>query len=143
MSDLKSLASDLLRLHHTDETLVLPTVWDVWSARAVVDAGFPALTIGSHPLADSRGQQDGEGMTLDDALDGIRRICSAVRVPVSADVESGYDTRFIQEQVGHEYASTTGIYQFTSDEFRRSTLRAALDRTMNQALSPDDRSGPS
>lgn len=92
MSDLKSLASDLLRLHHTDETLVLPTVWDVWSARAVVDAGFPALTIGSHPLADSRGQQDGEGMTLDDALDGIRRICSAVRVPVSADVESGYDT---------------------------------------------------
>ena len=51
-----------------------------------------AMTIGSHPLADSRGQQDGEGMTLDDALDGIRRICSAVRVPVSADVESGYDT---------------------------------------------------
>jgi hypothetical protein len=45
--------------------------------------------------------------------------------------------------MGHEYASTTGIYQFTSDEFRRSTLRAALDRTMNQALSPDDRSGPS
>lgn len=92
MSDLRDKASELLRLHHTGETLVLPTVWDAWSARAVVDAGFSALSIGSHPLADSRGQQDGEHMTLDDALDGIRRICSAVAVPVSADVESGYDT---------------------------------------------------
>ena len=71
---------------------MLPTVWDAWSARAVVDAGFEALTIGSHPLADSRGQADNEGMTLDDALDGIRHITAAVDVPVSADVESGYDT---------------------------------------------------
>lgn len=92
MSDATSRASELLQLHHTGNMLVMPTVWDAWSARAVVDAGFPALSIGSHPLADSRGQQDGEAMTLDDALDGIRRICAAAAVPVSADVESGYDT---------------------------------------------------
>lgn len=90
MSDVKAKAAELLRLHHTGETLVLPTVWDAWSARAAVDAGFHALTIGSHPLADSRGQEDGEGMTLDDAIDGIARICASVDVPVSADVESGY-----------------------------------------------------
>lgn len=90
MPDLAARAQQLLDLHHTGTTLVLPTVWDAWSARAVVDAGFPALTIGSHPLADSRGQQDNEGMTLDDAVDGIRRVTSAVDVPVSADVESGY-----------------------------------------------------
>ena len=71
---------------------MLPTVWDAWSANAVVAAGFPALTIGSHPLADSRGQGDNEAMSLDDALDGIRRITAAVDVPVSADMESGYDT---------------------------------------------------
>src|SRR5690606_1327220 len=70
----------------------LPTVWDAWSAKAVVAAGFPALTIGSHPLADSRGQGDNEAMSLDDALDGIRRITASVDVPVSADMESGYDT---------------------------------------------------
>ncbi|WBQ03470.1 isocitrate lyase/PEP mutase family protein [Kribbella sp. CA-293567] len=92
MTDLAAKASELLRLHHTGSTLVLPTVWDAWSARAVVAAGFPALSIGSHPLADSRGQADNEGMTLDDALDGIRRITAAVDVPVTADVESGYDT---------------------------------------------------
>lgn len=92
MTDLAARATELLRLHHTGDTLVLPTVWDAWSARAVVDAGFPALSIGSHPLADARGQQDNEGMTLDDALDGIRRVTRAVDVPVTADVESGYDT---------------------------------------------------
>lgn len=31
-------------------------------------------------------------MTLADALDGVRRITGSVDVPVTADVESGYDT---------------------------------------------------
>ncbi|QYJ03305.1 isocitrate lyase/phosphoenolpyruvate mutase family protein [Nocardioides panacisoli] len=92
MSDVATRAHELLRLHHTGETLVLPTVWDAWSAEAVVAAGFPALSVGSHPLADARGQQDNEGMTLADALDGVRRITGAVDVPVTADMESGYDT---------------------------------------------------
>ncbi|MGO1166992.1 MAG: isocitrate lyase/PEP mutase family protein [Janibacter sp.] len=90
MSDVQHKASELLRLHRTGHTLVLPTVWDAWSAGATADAGFAALSIGSHPLANSRGQGDGEDMSLEDALDGIRRICAAVDVPVSADVESGY-----------------------------------------------------
>lgn len=92
MADLSTRAQQLLDLHHSGTTLVLPTVWDAWSANAVVAAGFPALTIGSHPLADSRGQGDAGAMSLDDALDGIRRITASVDVPVSADMESGYDT---------------------------------------------------
>ncbi len=92
MADLAARAQQLLDLHHSGTTLVLPTVWDAWSANAVVAAGFPALTVGSHPLATSRGQGDNEAMSLDDALDGIRRITDAVDVPVSADMESGYDT---------------------------------------------------
>lgn len=92
MPDLATRAQRLLDLHHSGTTLVLPTVWDAWSAQAVVATGFPALTIGSHPLAESRGQGDHEAMSLDDALEGIRRITAAVDVPVSADMESGYDT---------------------------------------------------
>jgi len=89
--DTATRATTLLDLHHTGSTLVLPNVWDAWSARAVAEAGFAALSIGSHPLADSRGQGDSEDMSLDDALDGVRRICSAVPdVPVTADMESGY-----------------------------------------------------
>ncbi|WP_322919981.1 isocitrate lyase/PEP mutase family protein [Nocardioides renjunii] len=89
--DTATRATTLLELHHTGTTLVLPNVWDAWSARSVADAGFTALSIGSHPLADSRGQGDNEDMSIDDALDGVRRICSAVPdVPVTADMEAGY-----------------------------------------------------
>jgi 2-methylisocitrate lyase-like PEP mutase family enzyme len=91
--DLATRARTLLDLHQTGRTLVLPTVWDAWSAKVVTEAGFPALSIGSHPLADSRGQGDKEEMSLDDALDGVRRICAAAPDrPVTADLESGYDT---------------------------------------------------
>jgi len=90
-TDAAALARTLLDLHHTGRTLVLPNVWDAWSARTVARAGFAALSIGSHPLADSRGQGDKEDMSLDDALDGVRRICAAVPdLPVTADLESGY-----------------------------------------------------
>ena len=40
----------------------------------------------------------------------------------------------MQYQMGHEHASTTGIYQFVSDDFRNTTLRSALGRTMGEAL---------
>jgi site-specific recombinase XerD len=49
-------------------------------------------------------------------------------------LEAGWDPRFVQHQMGHEYASTTSIYQFVSDDFRSTTLRASLERTMDQAL---------
>src|SRR5699024_9253976 len=85
-------AFTLLQGHHQDEPLVLPTVWDAWSDRAMVDVGFNALSIGSHPLDDSLGRADGGAMTREQAPEGIFRITSAVNVPVTADLESGYDT---------------------------------------------------
>ena len=92
MSDqvLKQRAEALLALHQPGNPVVLPTVWDAWSARLAVDAGFAALTVGSHPLADSVGKADQEGMTFDDVLTRVKQITAAVDVPVSVDIESGY-----------------------------------------------------
>lgn len=85
-------ADRLLSLHTTGRPLVLPTVWDPWSAEAVVAAGFEAITVGSHPLADALGRPDGEDLSLAEALEVVGRITRAVDVPVSADLESGYAT---------------------------------------------------
>jgi 2-methylisocitrate lyase-like PEP mutase family enzyme len=92
MSDqvLKDRAEALLALHQPGNPVVLPTVWDAWSARLAVDAGFVALTVGSHPLADSVGKADQEGMTFDDVVARVKQITAAVDVPVSVDIESGY-----------------------------------------------------
>lgn len=92
MSDrvLKERAESLLALHQPGSPVVLPTVWDAWSAKLAVDAGFAALTIGSHPMADSIGKEDGEVMSFDDVLTRVAQITAAVDVPISVDIESGY-----------------------------------------------------
>ncbi|MEN3318682.1 MAG: hypothetical protein V7643_2083 [Mycobacterium sp.] len=87
---LKERAERLLALHQPGNPVVLPTVWDAWSARLAVDAGFVALTVGSHPVADSVGKADQEGMTFDDVVTRVKQIAGAVDVPVSVDIESGY-----------------------------------------------------
>ncbi|OBF02874.1 phosphonomutase [Mycobacterium sp. ACS4054] len=83
-------ATALLALHRPGDPVILPTVWDAWSARLATGAGFAALTVGSHPLADSIGKPDGEGMSFDDVLARVAQITAAVDVPVSVDIESGY-----------------------------------------------------
>jgi len=87
---LQQHAASLLSLHRPGYPVVLPTVWDAWSANLAVEGGFAALTIGSHPVADSVGKPDGEGMAFEDLLARVGQITAAVDVPVSVDVESGY-----------------------------------------------------
>jgi integrase len=42
--------------------------------------------------------------------------------------------KIIQEQVGHEHASTTSIYTCVSSDFRTRTLRRHLDAAVAEAL---------
>lgn len=88
--NLDERAQKLLALHVPGDPVILPTVWDAWSAKLAVEAGFAALTVGSHPVADSIGKQDGEGMTFDDLIARVAQITGAVDVPISVDIESGY-----------------------------------------------------
>ncbi len=90
MSNVKAHAQDLAEQHESGELLVLPTVWDTWSATVAAEAGFSGLTIGSHPVADAIGSADGENMNFSEYLEVIKRIVDTVDLPVSADVESGY-----------------------------------------------------
>ncbi|GFG53075.1 phosphonomutase [Mycolicibacterium agri] len=87
---LSKRAEAFLELHRPGNPVVLPTVWDAWSAKLATDAGFAALTVGSHPLADSVGKSDSEGMTFDDVVTRVAQITAAVDVPISVDIESGY-----------------------------------------------------
>jgi integrase/recombinase XerC len=43
-------------------------------------------------------------------------------------VEFGYPERFVQEQVGHAYTSTTAIYTSVSNDFKNQALQTALRR---------------
>jgi 2-methylisocitrate lyase-like PEP mutase family enzyme len=80
----------LRELHHGEAPLVLPNAWDAASARLVEAAGFPAVATGSAAVAASLGYEDNEQAPIDEMLAAAERICRAVSVPVTVDVEAGY-----------------------------------------------------
>ena len=83
-------AADLLALHQ-GSGFVLPNAWDAGSARILEQVGFPAIATTSAGIAWSLGVPDGGALDLDTMLDHVARIVAAVGVPVTADLESGYD----------------------------------------------------
>jgi 2-methylisocitrate lyase-like PEP mutase family enzyme len=83
-------ASAFRAMHTGPETLVLPNVWDVASARIIEESGFRAIATSSAGVAFSLGYPDGQKISRDEMLAAVARIARAVKVPVTADVESGY-----------------------------------------------------
>lgn len=73
-----------------------------------------------------------DALGMDPALD----FHSLRRSYVTHLIEDGWDPRFVQEQVGHDHASTTSIYTCVSSDYRTRTLRRALDTIMSAALNP-------
>ena len=80
----------LLRRLHDLRPLVLPNAWDAASARVVERAGARAVATTSAGVSWSCGRRDGGRLSRDEAAAAVRRIVSAVGVPVTADVEGGY-----------------------------------------------------
>lgn len=83
-------AASLRVLHSGREVLLLPNAWDAASARMVEASGFKAVATSSAGVAFSMGYPDGQVIPRGEMLAAIARIAKAVRVPVTADVESGY-----------------------------------------------------
>jgi 2-methylisocitrate lyase-like PEP mutase family enzyme len=82
---------DLLRsLHTPGDPLLLPNVWDVATARAVVAADFPVVATTSAGVAVTLGYDDHEGAPAGEMLAAAWRIARAVDVPVTVDAEAGY-----------------------------------------------------
>jgi 2-methylisocitrate lyase-like PEP mutase family enzyme len=82
--------AEILRKLH-QPTLVLPNAWDVASARIFERAGFDAIGTSSAGVAFALGYPDGQKLTRPEMLEVVARISRAVKVPVTADVEAGYD----------------------------------------------------
>ncbi|MER7332406.1 MULTISPECIES: isocitrate lyase/phosphoenolpyruvate mutase family protein [unclassified Micromonospora] len=77
-------------LHRPGSPLVLPNAWDAASARIVADCGAAAVATTSAGVSWSLGAPDGDKLDRERALAVVARVCAAVTVPVTADIESGY-----------------------------------------------------
>ncbi|MCR1161844.1 isocitrate lyase/phosphoenolpyruvate mutase family protein [Paenarthrobacter sp. UW852] len=86
-----SRAQQLKALHEAPEILSVVNVWDAISASTV--AALPetkAIATAGHSIAAAYGYADGT-MPLDVALSGVERIVKAVDLPVTADLDDGYE----------------------------------------------------
>ena len=86
----------------------MPNPWDAGSARALERLGFKALATTSAGLAWTLGVADTQ-VTRDQALDHLRLISGAVKVPVNADFEGGYAVDPAEVAANVTAAVSTGI----------------------------------
>jgi 2-methylisocitrate lyase-like PEP mutase family enzyme len=93
LEEQKAKADSFRSMHRGPKMLVLPNAWDVASARVFEDAGFGAIASTSAGVAFSLGYPDGQKIAREEMLARVARIARAVKVPVTADVESGYGNR--------------------------------------------------
>src|SRR3954449_13607766 len=89
-TDLQSRCDLLRSLHRPGAPLLLPNVWDVATARAVVAARFPVVATTSGGVAATLGYEDHEGAPAGEMLAAAGRIARGVEVPVTVDAEAGY-----------------------------------------------------
>jgi 2-methylisocitrate lyase-like PEP mutase family enzyme len=88
--ELHDKAVRLRELHRPGQPVVMFNVWDAASARIVEELGAPAVATSSAAIAWLEGYPDGQHISRERMLAGIKRVASAVRVPVTADLEGGY-----------------------------------------------------
>src|SRR5215470_9231115 len=77
-------------LHQEPGCFVIGNVWDAGSARILAGLGFVALATSSWACAGVLGRHDGM-VTRQEALGHARAIVEATDLPVSADLEKGFD----------------------------------------------------
>jgi len=87
---LREKAEKLRVLHRAGRPLVLVNAWDAATARIAAKAGSAAIGTTSAGIAFASGYPDGQKISRDRMLEAVARICAAVSLPVTADVEGGY-----------------------------------------------------
>lgn len=83
-------AQELAALHASG-CLVLPNAWDAGSAAVVARAGARAVATTSGGTSWCLGLPDGGALRRDQVAEVVAAIVRVVDVPVTADVEAGYD----------------------------------------------------
>jgi site-specific recombinase XerD len=80
-----------------------------------------------------RGINDAFAAARDAAgLDGVLDLHCLRHSYVTHLIEFDYPERFVQDQVGHAYASTTALYTGVSDDYRNRLLTQALQAQEQQ-----------
>ena len=93
---------------HSSGCFVMPNPWDVGSARALEQLGFPALATTSAGHAWTLGCADND-VTIDQSLEHLRSVVAAVEVPINADFKAGFAVDPQDVHANVKLAADTGV----------------------------------
>ncbi|MDO3643872.1 isocitrate lyase/phosphoenolpyruvate mutase family protein [Mucilaginibacter sp. L3T2-6] len=78
------------QLHQQADPLLLGNIWDVNSAKLFEAAGYKAIGVSSHAIANAWGYEDGEKLPFDILLQVAKRVAEVAAIPFTVDMEGGY-----------------------------------------------------
>jgi 2-methylisocitrate lyase-like PEP mutase family enzyme len=122
-----ALAKSFAALHRAGAPLILPNVWDIASARALVRAGFSALGTTSLGVAAANGLPDGAGAADAETLLLTRRLAK-LPVALTVDIETGS----VAAAVAVAAAGAVGVNM--EDAMGSAEAHAALIRSVKQEV---------
>lgn len=83
--------SELFRNQHVGgKLLILPNIWDSLGARMMELTGFPSVATASVATSMTNGYDDGEQIPFNILLSLVKKISSAVQIPLTVDIERGF-----------------------------------------------------
>lgn len=98
------------------QVVIAPGVWDGLSARAAELAGFDAVCSSGFAIAASLGLPDAEVYTMSENLDAVRRIRNASRLPLVADIDTGYGNAVNAARTATMFADAGATAVFMEDQ---------------------------
>jgi 2-methylisocitrate lyase-like PEP mutase family enzyme len=113
-------------LHEAPRCFVIANVWDAGSARILAGLGFQALATSSGASAGVLGRRDGM-VTRDEALAHARAIVEATELPVSADLEKGFDDTPAGVAETMRLAAAAGLVGCTIEDFSGNPQKPLFD----------------
>ena len=117
----KVKAEQFKKLHHQSEILVLPNIWDSLGAAMLENLGYGAVATASASIAWTNGYHDGEHIPFSDVLMRLKNIATSTKLPVTADIESGY-ARSEKELIENiEKLISTGIVGINLEDYDKQT----------------------
>ena len=96
-------------LHHNNKILVLPNIWDPLGAILLESLGYAAVATASAAIALSNGYADGENISFKELLLILKKIVRSVKIPVTADIESGYASNIVMLEENIKQLIDAGI----------------------------------
>jgi len=114
------------RALHETGCFVLPSPWDIGTARMMQQLGFLAIATTSAGFAWSIGRPQYE-ITFDDVFEHLASLCECVDLPVTADFESGFAKDPEDISINVDVVVDTGIAGFSIEDRDADGVRAIYE----------------